>query len=240
MAAIIGITTNCMHPEGEPPRTLVSDLYIQAILRAGGVPLLIPNGLSQAQVEALRSRIDGILLTGGGDIDLSYFNGKPHPRVYGIEKRRDETEIALVNCAASTGWPFLGICRGIQVINVALGRTLYTHIQDQLPGALKHDYFPNYPRDYLAHRVSLAKGSSLQKIIGAAGIETNSLHHQGLDQIGRDLRVSANAPDGLVEAVELESHPFGLGVQWHPECMPDSPRMQAIFKCFVEAAGRSS
>ena len=239
MNTVIGITMNRMTPEGEPPRALLSELYIQSVLRAGAVPILIPNGLDRQQLEALRPRLDGILFTGGGDIDNSYFNGRPHPRVYGIERLRDETELALMQIAADSGWPFLGICRGIQMINVALGGTLYTHVQDQLEGALKHDYFPNYPRDYLAHTVRVESGSRLAQIFDATLVETNSLHHQGLEKLGRGLKPVAYAPDNLVEGVELENHPFGLGVQWHPECMPDSLYMQAIFKNFVSAAGKN-
>ena len=107
---------------------------------AGGIPMLIPSGITEEAVKSLFERLDGILLTGGGDIAIERFDGEPHPRVEGVDPDRDTLELALVQAAAESGKPFLGICRGFQVVNVALGGTLYTHIQDQLPGAIKHDY----------------------------------------------------------------------------------------------------
>jgi putative glutamine amidotransferase len=129
-----------------------------------------------------------------------------------------------------------GICRGIQVINVALGGTLYTHIHDQHPNALRHDWYPDIPRDYLAHPVQVAENSSLTKILGKSNVATNSLHHQGIHQPAPRLIPVAWAPDGIIEAVELTGHPFGLGVQWHPENLQAYPEMRALFQALVSAA----
>ena len=118
---------------------------------------------------------------------------------------------ALLQAAAESGKPFLGICRGIQVVNVALGGTLYTHIQDQFPGALKHDYDSGSQRKFLAHEVNVEKASQLADILGETRIKVNSLHHQGIKDLSPALRPAAYAPDGLVEAVELPNHPFGIG-----------------------------
>ena len=137
-----------------------------AVIDAGGVPLLIPANLDEAALLQACLRLDGLLFTGGGDIDPDLFAGTAHPAVYGIEPDRDRSEIALVRRAAETGLPFLGICRGIQVINVALGGTLYTHIADQMSGACKHDYFPDFPRDQIAHDVAIQAGSRLVGILG--------------------------------------------------------------------------
>ena len=123
-------------------------------------------------------------------------------------------------------------------MNVALGGTLYTHIQDQMPGALKHDYYPDLPRNYLAHTVDVKAGSRLADILGEPKPQVNSLHHQGLSQIASPLVTTAFAPDGLVEAVELPEHPYAIGVQWHPEWITDQPAMQRLFRSFVEAAGK--
>ncbi|HEY9075832.1 MAG TPA: gamma-glutamyl-gamma-aminobutyrate hydrolase family protein [Anaerolineaceae bacterium] len=235
---LIGVTSNRLPQPNGTCLATVGEAYIQSVQKAGGVPVLIPAGTSKADLEILLMRLDGFLLTGGGDIDPVIFSGKPHPRVGDVEPLRDQTEIDLVRLLSRENKPFLGICRGIQVINVALGGTLYTHIADQLPGALRHDWFPDIPRDYLAHAVRVVPGSRLAHILGTESIETNSLHHQGLENLAPGLQPLAYAPDNLVEAVELTGHPFGIGVQWHPECMPDSAPMQAIFRTLVEASAR--
>ena len=134
---LIGITTSHIKLSSPVPSAGVSETYIQSVRRAGATPVLIPPGLKGAELETLRTRLDGVLFTGGGDIDPQLFAGRPHARVYDIDPERDSLEIDLVRMAAQSDWPFMGICRGIQVINVALGGTLYTHIADQLPGALK-------------------------------------------------------------------------------------------------------
>jgi putative glutamine amidotransferase len=193
-------------------------------------------GLSDAELEDLLPRLDGILLIGGGDIDPARFDGLPHPRVYGIEPGRDAMEIRLVQRAAVTGKPFLGICRGVQVINVALGGALHTDIGDQLPGALRHDWYPDVPRDLLAHTVRVAPESRLAAVLGGEQFEVNSLHHQGLSHVALRLRIAATAPDGLAEAVELEGHPFGFGVQWHPEWLQAHEPQRRLFRALVEAA----
>jgi putative glutamine amidotransferase len=231
----IGITCGMKTQAGKSGIS-IPEAYMQAVLKAGGLPVIIPETVSNADLEGLRQRLDGLLLTGGADVDPLRFNGQPHPKVYGIDEARDEVEINLAQLAASTGWPFLGICRGIQVINVALGGTLFTDIEDQLPNALKHDYDSTTERALEAHPVKLEAGSALAHILGGRSIKVNSLHHQGIEKIATDLRPIATAPDYLVEAVELRGHPFGMGVQWHPEAMPDSPQMQALFRAFVEAA----
>ncbi len=235
--ALIGITCGMKTQAG---RRIVSipEAYMQAVIKAGGLPVIIPETVSPAELDGLQQRLDGLLLTGGADVDPARFNGKPNPKVYGIDAQRDEVEINLARLAAATGLPFLGICRGIQVINVALGGTLFTDIADQLPGALKHDYDSSTERAREAHPVQLESGSALAHILGGNSVRVNSLHHQGIEKIAAGLRPIATAPDQLVEAVELPGHPFGLGVQWHPEAMPDSLQMQALFRAFVEAAGK--
>ncbi len=235
---IIGITAPRIRDDAGARMTALKEAYSLAIARAGGLPVIIPVGLEDEVLLALFRRLDGVLFSGGGDVDTSRYHGLDHPSVNGVDLDRDRSEVYLVKQVAQGGLPFLGICRGIQMINVALGGTLYSHIADQHPGALKHDYYPDYPRDYVAHEVSIEVGSRLAGILGTAHVSTNSLHHQGIQQPAPGLRVLAHAPDGIVEAVEYEGHPFGLAVQWHPECMPDSPPMQALFRAFVAAASQ--
>jgi putative glutamine amidotransferase len=210
--------------------------YLQAVQNAGGLPLIIPITLPDDALEASFDRLDGILFPGGGDVNPSLFNGNGHSEVYGIEDDRDRTEIYLCRRAAQEGKPFFGICRGIQVANVALGGSLYTHIADQHPGAIKHDWYPDIPRETLAHEVRVQSGSLVEKVTASTLLKTNSLHHQGVLNIGAGLKPTAWAPDGLVEAVELPAHPFFLGVQWHPENLQAHAEMKALFQAFIAAA----
>ncbi len=237
MPAWIGITISHATTGELAFRNHVPDVYVELIARAGGAPVLIPVGYPLDKLKALRARLDGLLLTGGDDIDPALFGGQPHPKVSGIDAGRDSLEMALVRMAVETDWPFFAICRGVQVMNVALGGTLYTDIDDQLPGALKHGLWGVYARDYLAHEVRLQAGSRLETLMGErAGV--NSFHHQGVQKIGAGLAATAWATDGLVEGLELAGHPFGLGVQWHPECIPQAEDHQALFRAFVAAAER--
>jgi putative glutamine amidotransferase len=235
-APIIGITTQRAATAGSIPVVGSPESYIQAVQNAGGLPLLIPLDLTTPELDEVFSHLDGVLLHGGGDIDPVFFQGPAHSAVYGIDPDRDRVELHLVRQAAGSGKPFFGICRGIQVINVALGGTLYTHIHDQHPNALRHDWYPDIPRDYLAHPVQVAENSSLTKILGKSNVATNSLHHQGIHQPAPRLIPVAWAPDGIIEAVELTGHPFGLGVQWHPENLQAYPEMRALFQALVSAA----
>ncbi len=213
----------------------VGQAYVTAIQKAGGMPLLIPTGENSGSLQPLIERLDGILLTGGGDIDPTRFHGQPHPKVYGISPERDALELSLIEEGLSAGKPLLAICRGIQVLNVAFGGSLHTHIEGQVKNSLKHDWFPDYPRDKLAHSISLKKGSILQSIFNQESIEVNSLHHQGINQVGQDLEAIGVAPDGLVEALVVKNADFALGIQWHPECLPENPGMQALFMAFISA-----
>ncbi len=213
----------------------VGQAYITAIQKAGGLPVLIPTGIEADAPTTLAQGLDGLLLTGGGDIDPARFNGLLHPRVYGVSPERDALELGLIEAFLGAGKPLLAICRGIQALNVAFGGTLHTHIADQVKNAMKHDWFPDYPRDKLAHTVSLKCGSLLHKLLGADEIPVNSLHHQGIARVGGGLEAIGFAPDGLVEALVVEGAGFALGVQWHPECLPEDPGMQALFMAFVES-----
>lgn len=236
MKPLIGLTTNQSHNVYWQPTIMLMQSYVNAIIQAGGVPVLIPSLIAEDGWEAAYSRLDGILFSGGGDIGLEHFPGEPHPRIDDVDLLRDLMELKFVNAAASDGKPFLGICRGCQLVNVALGGTLYTHIPDQFPGALDHDY-PGNKRTILVHEVKIEEGTQVAEIYGEPIIKVNSLHHQGLKDIAPSLRVAGHAPDGLVEAIELPDHPFGLAVQWHPEWLTDQESTRNLFRKFVEAAG---
>jgi len=237
MKPVIGITTNITTNNFGQPLVLLQQAYVRAIMQAGGVPLLIPSLVTEDGWDALYARLDGILFSGGGDIGLEHSPGEAHPRIDDVDPLRDSVELKMLNAAASDGKPFLGICRGCQVMNVALGGTLYTHIPDQLPGALDHSY-PGNKRTVLVHEIKIEEGTHVAEIFGEPIIKVNSLHHQGLKDIAPSVRVAGHTPDGLVEAIELPDHPFGLGVQWHPEWLTDQEGTRNLFKKFVGASGK--
>jgi putative glutamine amidotransferase len=209
--------------------------YVHAVMQAGGVPVLVPSHVAEDGWEAIYARLDGILFSGGGDIGLEHAPGEPHARIDDVDLLRDSIELKMVQAAASDGKPFLGICRGCQVMNVALGGTLYTHLPDQLPNALDHSY-PGNMRTVLVHEIKIEEGTRLAEIFGEPIIHVNSLHHQGLKDIPSAVRVAGHAPDGLVEAIELSEHPFGLAVQWHPEWLTDQESTRNLFRNFVQVA----
>jgi len=237
MKPIIGITTNQSRNANGQPTVLLMQSYVHAVMQAGGVPVLVPSHVAEDGWDAIYARLDGILFSGGGDIGLEHAPGEPHPRIDDVDLLRDSIELKMVQAAAVGGKPFLGICRGCQVLNVALGGTLYTHIPDQLPDALDHSY-PGNMRRALVHEVKIEEGTHLAEIFGEPILKVNSLHHQGLNEIAPALRVAGHAPDGLVEAVELPDHPFGLAVQWHPEWLVDQEATRNLFRRFVERAGK--
>jgi putative glutamine amidotransferase len=237
MKPIIGITTNQSTNANGQPTIMLMQSYVNAVIQAGAVPVLIPSRIAEDGWEAVYSRLEGVLFSGGGDIAMEFSPGEPHPRIDGVDRARDSVELKMLQAAASDGKPFLGICRGCQVMNVALGGTLYTHIPDQLPDALDHDY-PGNMRRVLVHEVKLEEGTHLAKIFEESILKVNSLHHQGIKDVAPAMRVAGYARDGLVEAVELPDHPFGLAVQWHPEWLTDQEGTRNLFRKFVEAAGQ--
>jgi putative glutamine amidotransferase len=237
MKPLIGITTTESRTVYGQPTVMLMQSYIHAVIQAGGVPVLIPSLIAEDGWDAAYARLDGILLSGGGDIGVEHSPGDPHPRIDGVDLARDAIELKMIRSAATDGKPFLGICRGCQVMNVALGGTLYTHIADQLTGALDHSY-PGNMRTTLVHEIKIEEGTRTAEIYGEPMIKVNSLHHQGLKDIAPSVQAAGHAPDGLVEAIELPDHPFGLAVQWHPEWLTDQAGTRGLFRRFVEAAGK--
>jgi putative glutamine amidotransferase len=184
-------------------------------------------------------RVDGLLLAGGGDVEPAYYGETARDQVRGIDRERDEIEITLVRWAVEEDKPFFAICRGIQVMNVALGGSLYQDVLTDMPGAMRHSYFQGlgFARDYRAHDVELVPHSRIARLLEGDSLAVNSLHHQGIKKLAPDLTLTATAPDGLIEAVEVEEHGFAIGVQWHPEALaPKDPVMRRLFEGLVEAA----
>jgi len=237
-AILIGITTTRGSSLYGLPVFSLTEAYINAVIRTGAVPIQVPLGLPDETLEHLLTRLDGILLSGGGDVRPGRYGGSEHPKVDFVDDDRDRVELLLVEGGLELGIPIFGICRGLQVLNVALGGTLYEDLQDQMPRAIQHDYIDEQPRDYLAHPVHIEAGSRLANILGTNATQVNSLHHQGIRQLATSLTSIACSPDGLVEGVELPGYPFGLAVQWHPEWLQEQAPMRALFQAFVDASSK--
>lgn len=233
---LIGITTSRIYNRYGFSQIAVTEAYVKAVSRTGATPLLIPLGLPDEAYPDILEHVDGILFTGGGDVQPERYGSQPHPLVSEMDPDRDRVEISLLQDSLQSQKPFLGICRGLQLINVAMGGSLYEDLQVQYPQAQRHQFFPEKPRSYAAHSVQIKTQSRLAEILGTAQAEVNSLHHQGIRHLAAGLLASAYAPDGLIEAFELPDYPFGLAVQWHPEWMEEGGSMQALFQAFSQAA----
>jgi putative glutamine amidotransferase len=211
--------------------------YVEAIAITGGAPVLIPLNLDEEALRAIYERLDGLLLTGGVDVHPRHYGEAIHEKCGQIDEARDAVELTLTRWALAEGLPILAICRGIQVLNVAAGGTLYQDIASQSPDSLKHDYWPDYPRNLLAHQVTVNDDSQLVTILSQSQIGVNSMHHQAVKDLAPRFKAVARSTDGLIEAIEDHDHPFALGVQWHPEeLLEDAPPMRRLFGEFVSAA----
>jgi putative glutamine amidotransferase len=237
-APLIGITTS-LTADRTPERAYVNIAYIRAVQDAGGIPLLLPPHLSAEVRTALWQRLDGLVLTGGGDIDPARFGQPRHPKTDDVAPARDELELALTRRALDDALPLLGICRGIQVLNVALGGTLVQDLPSERPGPIAHSQ--SEPRHEATHPVKvMGEGTRLGRVLGRLELQVNSMHHQAIDRLGAGLREVAWAPDGVVEGVELPGDErFFLGVQWHPEeLVAHDPAARNLFSAIVDAARR--
>ncbi len=234
MPPIIGITqtTYIYHPQ-----TLRDHLfrcaYFSAIRQVGGIPLELSSLRIGNQSSSTLDHIDGILFSGGGDINPHIYGIGSDKYVDGIDDQRDAFELALFNLALERDVPILGICRGCQLVNVALGGSLYTDLNQEHPSNYEHDWHPS--RQYLAHSVILEPDCRLIEIGYSTNCKVNSLHHQGIKELGKGLMPFARARDGLIEGIELTGHRFGLAVQWHPEWLTDQQPTRALFECFIKA-----
>ena len=233
---LIGLTTSVTFG-ASPERAYVNTAYVRAVQRAGGVPVLLPPQLDESGRAELWTRLDALVLSGGGDIDPARFGEPPHVKVYEVSVERDALELGLTRRALDDGVPLLAICRGIQVLNVALGGTLYQDIPSD-PGS-PIDHSQKAPRHEPTHRVKvMGEGTRLGAVVGAVELEVNSFHHQAIKRLGAGLRDVAWAEDGIIEGVEMGGeHPFVLGVQWHPEDLVEhDAAARALFTAVVEAA----
>ena len=226
---VIGITTYGRDDNG---RFSLPAVYVDAVRRAGGVPVLIPPG--EPDLPELLPLLNGVILSGGGDIDPQLYAGTTHETIYMLDAERDSSEINLARTLINQDLPVLGICRGIQVINVALGGTLIEHLPDVVGEEVLHRAPPRLP---VSHEVNVVPDSRLAEIIGQSSVTPTSWHHQAIRQPAPGLQVVASAPDGTIEAVEMPAHPWLIAVQWHPEITAASqPEQQRLFDELVKVA----
>jgi putative glutamine amidotransferase len=217
----------------------VHQLYLNAVYRSGGIPCPVPLHLDEELYGEIFQRIDGLLLAGGEDVDPSFYDEPKKDEIEKTDPDRDRVELLLARWAVAEQMPILGICRGHQLLNVTLGGTLYQDIQTEMGIDELHDNRGRGPgfRQQRPHQVILEPDSRIARELGAV-LWVNSLHHQAVATPGEGLRVVGLSPEGVIEAMELEGHPFAITVQWHPEMLADDDLMLRIFRLFVEEASR--
>jgi putative glutamine amidotransferase len=222
----------------EDRATVLYTVYTDMVRHAGGVPVILTPG-DATEAAGIVERIDGLVLTGGGDVDPLRYGGTPVDSVYDVDPARDEFEIGLVHAARERSLPTLAICRGTQVLNVALGGTLIEDIGRWDPDALHH-WIDGTGATVPQHGIDLAADSILASALGVTELEVNTIHHQAIGRLGDGLRSAGTAPDGIVEAIESDDAAWPMwGVQWHPEYLGvDDPAALGLFQTLIAAAGR--
>lgn len=230
-SAVIGVTCGNTSARGRPPRYGIWREYVTALTGAGAAVLLIPPG---AGVEVL-DRVDGLMLPGGADVDPSLYGEAPHPRLEETDLERDRTEALLLREAMSRRLPVLGICRGMQLINVALGGTLFQDLRTQRATKARHTFPKSLGLDHLGHTIEVERGSRLRGVVKRAGVEVNSRHHQAIKEVAPGLTVTARSPDGIVEAFEADDG-YVVAMQCHPESLTTHAWARRLFADFVPAA----
>lgn len=233
MKPIIGITSYI----GNNGATAVGDAYIKAVVKAGGTPIVLPNLTTEDDIDRLAALIDGLLVTGGGDIDPTLFNEEPQLGLGEITPERDTFEMLLIPKMLKADKPVLGICRGIQILAIATGGDMYQDVYSQISDRTLLQHQQNAARGHASHFVTVKEGSHLNQIAGEKRFKVNSFHHQTVRNVGEGFQVTATSSDGLVEAIESTQHRFVVGVQWHPEgLLENNDAISAkIFEAFVKA-----
>lgn len=243
---LIGVTTSEVRvpdhveplPQSDPRRSemALGMKYLVAVEQAGGIPVVMPP-LEPGSIDSLLDRLDGLLLSGGPDMDPGTYGGRYHPELGPIEPALDRFELALAREADARGMPILAICRGQQLLNVARGGTLYQHVPDEPGGDVAH----RLPGKGMhgEHDVEVEPASLLGRALGGvSSAHVNSYHHQAVHDLGRGVKPVAWSPDGLVEGIELADRDFAVGVQWHAEAIVEQSEQLSLFREFVGAAGR--
>lgn len=236
---VIGLTPDVASAEAEAagaPRYELKLQYAEGVLKAGGLPLLLPFSEDSSVIRAYLERVQGLIVTGGAfDIPPGYYNETPREGLGPLKPERTAFETLALRLALERQLPILGICGGMQLINVHFGGTLYQDLSRELPEAALHEQAHESTQPH--HPIEVKEDSLLAEAVGKGAMMVNSTHHQAVKTLGEDLRVSAVAPDGVIEAIESTRHPFVLGVQWHPEALLTSvPIHLGILKRFIQQA----
>jgi len=227
---VIGITCSSIGNVGSS--------YLEAVRMAGGIPLAIPCG-NEGDAETLIGRVDGLLIPGGADLHPRFYGEEPHPNLGNTNEHRDQEEIALLHWALLLDMPVLGVCRGMQALNVACGGSLWQDIYSQRPTDIDHVQPGDYGRGKTSHKIYVKPGGLFNNSTDTIEMKVNSYHHQSVRRLGHGLVVDAVAPDGIVEAISLPEKRYVLGVQFHPEeTQRTGERSRLIFKSFIQAAQR--
>ena len=236
-ACTVAVTAS-IRPDGDTSRVRLTAAYVTALENAGLVPLIVPPLSNDRAAAAVLDSVSGLVLTGGEDVDPARYGEQRHEKVRSVNPARDATEAALVEEAKARGLPVLAICRGIQILNVALGGTLVQDISSQVKTDIGHD--EDGPRDSRSHEISVEPGSLIAEAIGTEHLSVNSFHHQSVKRVADGMRVTARSPDGVIEGIEsTDKRWWVMAVQWHPEEMTESPEPwdRGLFKAFARQLG---
>lgn len=239
-APVIGLPTLAIPPGPKPPRYGINQSYVRALVAAGCAPVLIPLIDDQDRLRAIYERLDGLVFPGGADVAPSEYGEQPVDNFNVIEPERDRTELTLARWAYDDNLPTLGICRGQQLLNVALGGSLYQDLRHQGVTHVEHSEAHGQGRTALIHRVRLDPDSRLAQLIDETSVDVNSLHHQAVKKIAAPLTITGRSQDGVIEALESPERRFLIAVQWHPEEIDDLPWVQRLFSGFAKAAQAAS
>ncbi|HXX77973.1 MAG TPA: gamma-glutamyl-gamma-aminobutyrate hydrolase family protein [Ktedonobacteraceae bacterium] len=237
MRPLIGIPCHALiRAETGRPIYANNRSYVHAVESGGGIPVLIPMLKDLTMLTALLSRLDGLLLPGGIDLHPSHYDEEVHPLTEDADQELDEFEINLASLALQQDMPVLGICRGMQLLNIVLGGTLIQDIDLMYPDNVIHSH-RDWPRTHFAHKISVEPGSRMEKILGTSEVRVNSLHHQAIKELGKGVRITGRSPDGIPELLEVSGYRFVMAVQGHPEeIYTIEPAFKRLFAAFVEAS----
>jgi putative glutamine amidotransferase len=237
---VIGLPTLAIPPGPKPPRFGINQSYVRALVAAGCAPVMIPLLDDEDRLRAIYERLDGLVLPGGADIAPDEYHEEPIGDLNVIEAARDRTELMLARWAFADDLPVLGICRGQQVLNVALGGSLWQDLRYQAVTSVEHSDADGRARSALTHRVRLDPDSRLAQLIDETDIQVNSLHHQAIKAVAPQLRITGQSGDGVIEAVESRERRFLIAVQWHPEEIDELGWVRRLFQGFAKAAQTAS
>lgn len=230
---LIGITPNIKPTPDRGEGHFVYSAYVAMVARAGAIPVIVPIVATREEAREVLERLDGLVMTGGADMDPALYGGTARATDDPAPAERVKSDFAYAAAAKEMARPTLGVCLGCQVMNVADGGTLLQHIAEDLPGARRHEDDDGVSPD---HDVSIEPGTRLRAILGVDRLRVNSYHHQSVAEVGRGWRPAARGDDGVIEAIERDDLPFFVAVQWHPERMPDADATRRLMAALLAAA----